>query len=92
MFEKFTIWPPKSWLSFTVIKRKKILKIQTFFFFFFFQIYTLRMFELDYFWSKLLQLLQGNGIFRISYEVTVRRMNCLPDPPEPRVPGILLRI
>lgn len=24
--------------------------------------------------------------FRISYEVTVRRMNCLPDPPEPEVP------
>lgn len=28
---------------------------------------------------------QGSAGAKVSYEVTVRRMNCLPDPPEPEV-------
>ena len=27
----------------------------------------------------------GGGVGRVHYEVTVRRMNCLPDPPEPEI-------
>jgi hypothetical protein len=31
------------------------------------------------------KIVRSGGSQRVSYEVTVRRMNCLPDPPEPEV-------
>jgi hypothetical protein len=37
------------------------------------------------------KIVRSTSSQRVSYEVTVRRMNCLPDPPEPEVSCKILR-